>query len=86
MQRLLVDRLPVYAAPGGRSEVDVDVLIEFVAPDLSVVLAESSQAQVSVRAAADHGHAGQQLELALAGVRRRAVAERENQPWVAAAT
>jgi hypothetical protein len=37
-----------------------------VAPDLSVVLAKSGQAQVSVRTAADHGHAGQQFEFALA--------------------
>jgi hypothetical protein len=49
-----------------------------------VVLAQSSQVQVSIRAAADHGYARQQLELALGGVGPSAVAKRENQPRVAA--
>jgi hypothetical protein len=42
-----------------------------VAPDLSMMLLESCQAQVSVRAATDDGHAGEQLELTLLGVRLR---------------
>ena len=62
------------------------LIVELVAPDFRVVLAESCQAQVSVRAAADHGDAGQQLELALHGASRRAAAEREDKPRVAATT
>jgi hypothetical protein len=50
-----------------------------------MALAEPGQAQVRVRAAADHGHAARQLELALHGVGLRVVAEREDQSRMATA-
>src|SRR2546430_3210533 len=84
-QRLANDGLPIYSARRFAAQIDVDVLVTLVTADLRVAGGQPLQAQVRVRPAADDGNARHQIELMLAGMLRRGVAERENQARPAAA-
>ena len=86
VQHLFAYRPPIDGASGKRSEVDVDVLISRITPDLGVVLIEARQAQVCVRPAANDGNAGAQLELTLLAILLRIIAEFEKQAGVPPAT
>ena len=87
-QWLTAGRLPVYPARCLAAQIDVDVLVALVTADLGLVSVQPLQTQVRVWSAPDDRDARQQVELTLAGMLRRGIAEREDQarpaavPWV----
>ena len=76
----------MYPAGCFAAQIDVDILVSLVTADLGVTVSKPFQAQVSIGRAADDGNARDEVELTLAGIRRRGTAEREDQARPTAAS